>query len=233
MNKFLKVLFCIVFFACLAAPALYLFGAHDNFVHLFGWEKKVTPPPLTVESFRTRQYQDAFTESYAKQFFLRRTFLKTAYQIREWMNFGLFHYGYNQSIMEGKDEFLFERPYSQFHLRCPRPAGRQKYEKVLALRIPAVVAPVAVGLHQLRRAGRDGVHLHGGRNQGVQRLQVYAVHEAEMGALRVPAGGGPLQRLRHSTPSTRSGRTSSGATASWACGASRKCGPWTTTSATC
>ena len=133
MNKILKVLFCIVFFACLAAPALYLFGAHDNFVHLFGWEKKVTPPPLTVESFRTRQYQDAFTESYAKQFFLRRTFLKTAYQIREWMNFGLFHYGYNQSIMEGKDEFLFERPYSQFHLRCPRPAGRQKYEKVLAL----------------------------------------------------------------------------------------------------
>ena len=133
MNKLLKVLFCIVFFACLAAPALYLFGAHDNFVHLYGWEKKVTPPPLTVESFRTRQYQDAFTESYAKQFFLRRTFLKTAYQIREWMNFGLFHYGYNQSIMEGKDEFLFEHPYSQFHLRCPRPAGRQKYEKVLAL----------------------------------------------------------------------------------------------------
>ena len=34
MNKFLKVLFCIVFFACLAAPVLYLFGAHDNFVHL-------------------------------------------------------------------------------------------------------------------------------------------------------------------------------------------------------
>ena len=129
MNKFLKVLFCIVFFACLVAPALYLFGAHDNFVHLYGWEKKVTPPPLTVESFRTRQYQDAFSESYAKQFFLRRTFLKTAYQIREWMNFGLFHYGYNQSIMEGKDEFLFERPYSQFHLRCPRPAGRKKYTR--------------------------------------------------------------------------------------------------------
>ena len=99
-------------------------------------------------------------------------------------------------------------------------------------RIPAMVAPVAVGLHQLRRAGRAGVHLHGGRNQGVQRLQAHAVHEAEMGASRVPAGRGPLQRLRP-TPSTRSGRTSSSATASWACGASRKCGPWTTTSATC
>ena len=133
MNKFLKVLLCFVFFTSLAAPALYLFGARDNFVRLYGWEKKVAPAPLTLENFRTRKYQDTFVEAYSKQLFLRRTFLKTAYQIREWMNLGLFHYGYNQSIIEGRDEQLFERPYSQFHLRCPRPAGREKYGKVLAL----------------------------------------------------------------------------------------------------
>ena len=133
MNRFLKTLLCVVFFGALAVPTLFFFGAREDFVHLYGWEKKATPQPLTLENFKTRKFQDAFVETFSKQFFLRRTFLKTAYQLREWTNFGLFHYGYNQSIMEGKDEFLFERPYSQFHLRCPRPAGKGKYEKVLVL----------------------------------------------------------------------------------------------------
>ncbi|MBR4652125.1 MAG: hypothetical protein IKO72_02080 [Kiritimatiellae bacterium] len=133
MERFLKILFSAVFFALVALPTLCLFGVKEDFTSLYGYEKIAKTPELSLATFRSRGFQDAFSESYAKTFFLRKTFLKTAYQMREWMNLGQFHYGYAQSLYEGRDNVIFERAYSQFHLRCPRPGGKEKYREAVAL----------------------------------------------------------------------------------------------------
>jgi len=133
MVKTLKLFLCVLFFAFLAVPTLYFLGAKEDFVKLAGWEKKIDIPACCVSNLMSRAFQSAFTENYAKNFFLRKTFLCTSYQLRDWANFGLFHAGYNGSIVEGKKGVLYERPYSSFHLSCPRPAGKAKYASVLKL----------------------------------------------------------------------------------------------------
>ena len=131
MNKFLKIVYCIVFFALVATPTLYFFGAKEPWTFVSGWESKADVPAFTFSGFASREYQTSFTERYAKKFFPRATFLRTAYQLREYSNFGLFHYGYGNSILEGRDGILFERPYAEFHLTCPRPGGKAKYAEVM------------------------------------------------------------------------------------------------------
>ena len=131
MVKSLKILLTIVFFALLALPTLRFFGVEEGWTRIYGWEKDAPVPPLTYASFTNRAYQTAFTEDYSKHFFLRKTFLRTACQLREVTNLGLFHYGYSGSIIDGRDGILMEKPYMKFHLTCPRPGGRAKYASVL------------------------------------------------------------------------------------------------------
>lgn len=131
MNKTLKIVLCVVFFGLLALPPLHFLGVRENGLKIYGYERACDVPSLTLANFRNRSFQSAFTEDFSKNFFLRKTFLKTAYQLREAMNFGLFHYGYSCSILEGRDGVLYERPYATFHLTCPRPAGKARYQKVM------------------------------------------------------------------------------------------------------
>lgn len=131
VMKFLKVVWCAVFFALVAAPLLYFFDVKETWVKIAGWESAANMPKFTLKSFVDRSFQNAFTERYSKQFFPRATFLKSAYQLREYTNFGLFHYGYGNSVLEGRDGILFERPYAEFHLTCPRPGGRERYAEVM------------------------------------------------------------------------------------------------------
>lgn len=131
MVKFLKILLTTVFFTLLALPTLRFLGVEEGWTKIYGWEKDSPVPPLSYATFTNRAFQTALAEDYAKHFFLRKTFLRTACQLREVSNLGLFHYGYSGSIIDGRDGVLMEKPYMKFHLTCPRPGGREKYAKVL------------------------------------------------------------------------------------------------------
>ena len=131
MNSKLKIAYCVLVFGLLAIPLLSFLGFKEDWVKLAGWERQTKVPALSMESFTNRTYQAAFTEDFSKRFYLRRTFLRTAYELRDWFNFGQFHYGYANSILEGREGVLFERPYADYHLTCPRPGGAAKYAEVL------------------------------------------------------------------------------------------------------
>ena len=131
MVKALKITFCVLVFTLLSLPILSPFGWKEDWVSLAGWERKTKVPEMTFGNFTNRTFQTAFTEDFSKRFYLRRTFLRTAYELRDWSNFGQFHYGYANSILEGREGVLFERPYADYHLTCPRPGGTEKYAEVL------------------------------------------------------------------------------------------------------
>ena len=132
MTRILRIAFCIVFFTTVALPALVLVGVRDVGTKLAGWEAKTGVPELTLAGFTNRTFQTAATEDFSKRFFLRKTCLRTSLQLRDWMNFGLFHYGYRGSLLEGRDGILFERPYQTYHLEGVRTPERTKYEKAFA-----------------------------------------------------------------------------------------------------
>ena len=132
MVKALKVALCAVFFTTLLLPCLYLLGAKEDWIKLAGVENPTAVPALSLATFTNRQFQTAATEDFSKRFFLRKTCLKTALQIRDWLNFGQFHYGYNCSLLEGRDGVLFEKPYTAYHLERDRAADRAKYAKAIS-----------------------------------------------------------------------------------------------------
>jgi len=131
MKRFFEILLCVVFFSLCLGPVLYLFGAREKWTKIYGWEREVKVPGLSWTTFADRSFQNLFTENFAKNFFLRKTYLRTALQMREWANFGLFHYGYSCSILEGREGVIYEKPYADFHLKCPRPGGKAKYAEAL------------------------------------------------------------------------------------------------------
>jgi len=131
MNKALKIVFASVFFALLALPTLHYFGVKEDWTPLYGWERKVGIPELTFAGFTNRTYQAQLTEEYSKYFFLRKTFLKTTLQWRDWLNLEKFHYGYSASILEGPTGVLFERPYTEYHLEGDNPLEPKKYAEVM------------------------------------------------------------------------------------------------------
>ena len=131
-TRILKIALAVLFFALLALPLLRFVGARETWTDLAGWERPVELPKLSLSTFTNRQFQSALTEEYSKKFFLRQSALKTALQLKDWANLGLFHAGYSESIHEGRDGVLFERPYAEFHFGEPdRPLDRAKYAKVL------------------------------------------------------------------------------------------------------
>ena len=134
MVRILNILLFITFFSALALPPFRYFGAKESWpaAQLAGVEYSAKVPALTLDTYTNRQFQTAFTEDFSKNFFLRKTFLKTALQLHDWMNLGLFHYGYHCSILEGRDGVIFEKPYAKYHLEDVRGAGMEKYGRSLA-----------------------------------------------------------------------------------------------------
>ena len=129
--KALKVVYCVVFFALIAAPLLYFTSLKEDWTKIYGWESYPPVASLTYTNYTSRAFQTSFTEDFSKRFFLRKTLLRTSYQLREWMNFGTFHYGYACSILDGRDGVLFERPYTSFHLTIDNPLPKERFEPVL------------------------------------------------------------------------------------------------------
>lgn len=133
MDKKMKIAYFVLVAILLAVPSLHFMGAREKWVDLAGWEKRADIVPLSFVSYTNRAFQTSFTENFSKSFFLRKTFLKTALQIRDFLNLRMFHYGYNSSVMEGRDGVLFEKPYLKFHLQADRSGDTNKYASVMGV----------------------------------------------------------------------------------------------------
>ena len=131
MEKAMKIVYFVLVAILLVVPSLYFFGAKEDWTRLYGFETKTTVEPLTYASYTNRTFQKTFTEDYAKSFFLRKTFLKTALEIWDVVNLRMFHHGYSSSIMDGRYGILYEKPYLRFHLQSDRSSDTSKYESVI------------------------------------------------------------------------------------------------------
>ena len=140
MNRFLKIIYLVFFFAALAVPAFHFLGATESWHRIYGAERVPELPTMTFRGFVDRSYQSTLTEHFSKAFFLRNTFYSTQRQINEFANLGLSHpVGYKGKTIEGKvfDErnvgIIFEEAYVQYHLRCVRNLKPEGFGKTIAL----------------------------------------------------------------------------------------------------
>ena len=116
-SKIGRFLFCVLVFVICSLPALVFLGVRESFVDLHGVEPKVEVPPLAVRSFADRTFQKAFEDEYARNFFLRKSLLKTRNTLCEYLNLGMFHEGYSHSILEGRHGVLYEMRYLRHHMK--------------------------------------------------------------------------------------------------------------------
>ena len=131
MVKAMKIVYFVLVATLLAIPVLYFFGAKEGWTKLYGWEKGTKVVPLTYASYTNRTFQTSFTEDFSKNFFMRKTFLRTSLEIWDVFNLRTFHHGYKCSIMDGRDGILFEKPYLKFHLEADRSGDTNKYVSVM------------------------------------------------------------------------------------------------------
>ena len=131
MVKTMKIVYFVLVAALLSIPALHFFGAREDWTKLYGWEKNTKVVPFTFASYTNRTYQTSFTEDFSKNFFMRKTFLRTSLEIWDAFNLRTFHHGYKCSIMDGRDGILFEKPYLKFHLEADRSGNTGKYDSVM------------------------------------------------------------------------------------------------------
>ena len=131
MVKSMKIVYFVLIATLLVLPALYFFGAKEDWTKLYGWEKNTKVVPFTFASYTNRTYQTSFTEDFSKNFFMRKTFLRTSLEIWDVLNLRTFHHGYKCSIMDGRDGILFEKPYLKFHLEADRSGDTAKYASVM------------------------------------------------------------------------------------------------------
>ena len=112
----------------LALPMGYLFGVQENTV-LFGRDPLTDLPSMHKQSFADKNFQKQFENWWTSHFLFRRLALKTKNQIYDWANFGRIHSGYNQTVVQGTNNYLFERDYfTSFRLSC-RPIPEEGFNK--------------------------------------------------------------------------------------------------------
>ena len=131
MVRAMKIVYFAMVAALLSIPALHFFGAREEWTKLHGWEKNTRAVPFTFASYTNRTFQTSFAEDFSKNFFMRKTFLRTSLEIWDMFNLRMFHHGYKCSIMEGRGGILFEKPYMKFHLEADRSGDKAKYASVM------------------------------------------------------------------------------------------------------
>lgn len=107
MKKIHQKLFVAFVIGILSLPLLHLVGFTKD-VRLAGIDPKTDLPTWKEGVFRTRQFQREFENWWSSHYAFRNVLLRTKNQIYDWVNFGKFHYGYNQTLIEGKKNHLFE-----------------------------------------------------------------------------------------------------------------------------
>lgn len=105
-----KKVFVLILFCMLWMPLTYVFNIKDTTV-INGSETITDMPSLQKKSFQKKEYQPLFEAWWNSHFGFRKFMLKTKNQIYDWANFGKFHSGYNNNIIQGKQNYLFEKGY--------------------------------------------------------------------------------------------------------------------------
>ncbi|MCQ2966443.1 MAG: hypothetical protein MJ250_06890 [Alphaproteobacteria bacterium] len=97
---------------------MYIFGASNSSV-LHGSENIIALPSIHERSFKEKDFQIQFEKWWNSHFYLRKKMLKLKNQFYDLANFGKIHSGYNNQVIEGKYNYLFEKGYfSSFDKHC-------------------------------------------------------------------------------------------------------------------
>lgn len=106
----MRRLFVFFVFVMLAAPLFYFVGIKEN-IHLYGVEESAMLPSIQNESYRKKDFQKKMETWWGNHFLLRRFLLKTKNQIYGWMNLNQFHCAAQNTIVVGKNQFLYSCNY--------------------------------------------------------------------------------------------------------------------------
>ncbi len=131
MNNTYQKVFVGVVFTLLCVPLTYLIGISET-TQIYGTEKITEIPSIHEKSFANKQYQPLFESWWNSHFGFRKTMLKTKNQIYDIANLGVIHSGYSNAVIQGKNNYLFEKHYfNSFSKQClPVPKELEKLKEL-------------------------------------------------------------------------------------------------------
>ncbi|MDO4161757.1 MAG: hypothetical protein Q4D80_01970 [Pseudomonadota bacterium] len=103
-------LFVGIVLCFLVAPLGYILGIKAH-TPIYGVENIVELPSLQNQSFLSKEFQKNFEEWWQSHYMLRTIFLKTKNQLYDIFNLGKIHSGFNETVIEGSDNYLYSRGY--------------------------------------------------------------------------------------------------------------------------
>ena len=108
MNKKYNKFFVGIIFALLALPMTFFIGISET-TTTDGTESITPIPSIQEKSFQDKKFQPLFESWWNSHFAFRKTMLKTKNTIYDWANFGKMHSGSQQTIIQGKENIIYQR----------------------------------------------------------------------------------------------------------------------------
>mgnify|MGYP002869999559 CR=1 FL=1 len=144
INKLIKVIFVSTICLILAIPSLYMLGNKENTL-IYGRENITPLPSLQEKAFIDKQFQKQFENWWQSHFYGRKIALKLKNQIYDWANLGRIHSGYSRCVIQGKDNYLFERAYFKTCKNIPQEIQKikelKKFLDKKGIELYVIVAP--------------------------------------------------------------------------------------------
>lgn len=106
----MKKIFIAVIITLLFIPLGCIFTLKQK-SSLYGVEEKHSFPQISFENIFNSTYQNQFEKWYQQNFFLRNSLVKIKNQLYSWANFNAFYSGYNNTIIRGTNDYLYEKGY--------------------------------------------------------------------------------------------------------------------------
>ena len=132
MTRKHHLFFIIIVICLLSLPIGYFCGLQET-TKIHGVEIITELPSLQTSSFSNKIFQNQFENYWSSHFLFRKAALKAKNQLYDWFNFNQIHSGYNGLIIEGKDDYLFEKMYFDA-LRSPCLPVPTELEKLAELK---------------------------------------------------------------------------------------------------
>lgn len=105
-----RQLLIVSIISLMALPMGYMLGMQES-TKLAGEDVLTDLPTLQNKSFFTKKFQSEFEKWWNSHFFARKIALKLKNQLYDWANFNLIHSGYSNSVIQGKNKYLFQKVY--------------------------------------------------------------------------------------------------------------------------
>lgn len=120
MIKFHQKFLIAIVFCLLIVPTGYLLGFKDN-TYIAGVENKYILPSLQEKGWFNRSFQKSFENWWNSHFGYRKFMLKTKNTIYDTVNLNQFHSGASYNVIQGYNNFLYERVYFSLRTKkCPQ-----------------------------------------------------------------------------------------------------------------